>query len=329
MIYEHDLMDEQLQECDKEASWDGDILLYRENEFKVENIEYKIPAQVKGKNDNSLLKRQAITYPVEYRQLINYANHGGVYYFVIIISDDKKNFKIFYNGLTPIKLRSLLKKAEQKKSKSTKNISLRSILNTNSLYKELKQFAYESREEGSGELVRKAISFEDMVKIDSLRVTGYINDREELYSRIRSGDIAVFGHFKDLDIWLPFEYDFQKSVNIIPKMIIEKPFGVEDTYFYEKYVLTGNSDYGFYIELSDNLMIDLKHHKFLFKMKSDIEGVIRDINFLDAVRHGNKLISGEDSVCEYSDLLFGNDMEQMIFDMKDFYKALKSLILQL
>lgn len=323
MIYEHDLMGEQLQECDKEASWDGDILLYRENEFKVENIEYKIPAQVKGKNDNSLLKRQAITYPVEYRQLINYANHGGVCYFVIIISDDKKNFKVFYNGLTPIKLRSLLKKAEQKKPKSTKSISLRLILNTDSLYKELKQFGYESREEGSGELIRKAISFEDMVKIDSLRVTGYINDREELYSRIKSGDIAIFGHFKDLDIWLPFEYDFQKSINIIPKMVIEKSFGVEDTYFYERYVLTGDSEHGFCIELSDNLKIDLKHHKFLFEMKSDIEGVIRDINFLDAIRHGNKLISGEDSVCEYSVSLFGNDMEQMIFDMKDFYRALK------
>lgn len=114
MIYEHDLMHEQLQECDKEASWDGDILLYRENDFRVENIEYKIPVQVKGKNDNSLLKRQFITYPVEYRQLRNYANHGGVCYFVIVISDDKKSFRIFYNGLTPIKLRFLLKKTEQK-----------------------------------------------------------------------------------------------------------------------------------------------------------------------------------------------------------------------
>lgn len=46
-----------MQECDKEASWDGDLLLYRENDFRVENIEYKIPVQVKGKNDNSLLKK--------------------------------------------------------------------------------------------------------------------------------------------------------------------------------------------------------------------------------------------------------------------------------
>ncbi len=323
MIYEHDLMNEQLQECDKEASWDGDILLYRENDFKVENIEYKIPVQIKGKNDNSLLKRQFITYPVEYRQLRNYANHGGVCYFVIVVSDDKKSFRIYYNGLTPIKLRALLKKTEHKKPKSTKNIPLRPILNTDGLYKELKQFAYESREEGSGELVRKAISFEDMVKIDSLRVTGYVNDRKELYSRVKSGDIAVFGHFRDLDIWLPFEYDFQKSVNIIPKMIVEKPFGVEGTFFYERYVLAGNFDSGFCIELSDNLTIDLKYDKFKFEIKSDIEGVIRDINFLDAVCHGNKLISGEDSVCEYSDPLFGNDMEQMISDMKDFYRALE------
>ena len=323
MIYEHDLIDEQLQECDKEESWDGDILLYRKNEFKVENIEYKIQVQVKGKNDNSLLRRQAITYPVEYRQLRNYVNHGGVCYFVIVIADDKQSFRIFYSGLTPIKLKALLKNTERKKPKSKKSISLRPIFNSESLYNELKQFAYESREQGSGELVRKAISFDDMVKIDSLRVTGYINDREELYSRVKNGDIAIFGHFRDLDIWIPFEYDFQKSVKIIPKMMVEKSFGVGDTCFYERYVLAGNFDSGFCIELSDNLTIDLKHEKFNFEVKSDIEGVMRDINFLDAVCQEHKLVSGEDIICEYSFFSFNSDMKQMISDVKDFYEALK------
>lgn len=156
-----------------------------------------------------------------------------------------------------------------------------------------------------------------------MRVTGYVNDREELYSRVKNGDIAIFGHFKDLDIWIPFEYDFQKSVKIIPKMTVEKSFGVEDTYFYERYVLAGNSDSGFCIELSDNLTVDLKHDKFIFEIKSDIEGVMRDINFLDAVCHGHRLISGEDNICEYSDPLFGSDMKQMVSDVKDFYAALK------
>lgn len=104
MIYEHDLIDEQLQECDKEASWDGDILLYRKNEFKVENIEYKIPVQIKGKNDNSLLRRQAITYPVEYRQLRNYANHGGVCYFVIVSDGELRETQTanYFSNLYPM-----------------------------------------------------------------------------------------------------------------------------------------------------------------------------------------------------------------------------------
>lgn len=106
-------------------------------------------------------------------------------------------------------------------------------------------------------------------------------------------------------------------------MTVEKSFGVEDTYFYERYVLAGNSDSGFCIELSDNLTVDLKHDKFIFEIKSDIEGVMRDINFLDAVCHGHRLISGEDNICEYSDPLFGSDMKQMVSDVKDFYAALK------
>lgn len=36
--------------------------------------------------------------------------------------------------------------------------------------------------------------------------------------------------------------DAEKSVKIIPKMTVEKSFGVEDTYFYERYILAGNSD---------------------------------------------------------------------------------------
>lgn len=137
-----------------------------------------------------------------------------------------------------------------------------------------------------------------------------------MYSQVKNGDIAIFGHFKDLDIWIPFEYDFQKSVKIIPKMTVEKSFGVEDTYFYERYVLAGNSDYGFCIELSDNLTVDLKHDKFIFEIKSDIEGVMRDINFWGAVCHGHRLISGGDNICEYSAPLFGSDMKQIVPDKK-------------
>lgn len=95
IIYLHGNMNELLKEDDKEPSWDGDILIYSSEDLQVENIIYKIPTQVKGKNDEKLLKRSGITYPVAYKNLRNYFNDGGVCYFVIIISDDGEKANIF------------------------------------------------------------------------------------------------------------------------------------------------------------------------------------------------------------------------------------------
>lgn len=49
----HGKMNELLKEDDKEPSWDGDIFVYSNEDLKVENIIYKIPTQVKGKNDEA------------------------------------------------------------------------------------------------------------------------------------------------------------------------------------------------------------------------------------------------------------------------------------
>ena len=120
----HNRMDEFLQSNDKEPSWDGDIYLYSDNDLKSEHIEYIVPTQVKGMNDESLLKRNRITYPVKYKDLRNYRNNGGVCYFVIAISDNGEKATIFYSALTPIKLESLLKGTEFKEPEQTKNIVL-------------------------------------------------------------------------------------------------------------------------------------------------------------------------------------------------------------
>lgn len=53
----HNKMDEFLNEDDKEPVWDGNICLYTDSDLKSEHIQYRIPTQVKGKNNETLLKR--------------------------------------------------------------------------------------------------------------------------------------------------------------------------------------------------------------------------------------------------------------------------------
>ena len=127
MITVHPLMQDYINSNDKEPSWDGNIYTYTNKDLKVENIEYKIPVQVKGKNDENLLYENQINYPIEYKHLKNYYEDGGVCYFVIVISDDGKITKVFFNDLTPIKLEYFLKEKIEKNNHKTVSIPLKLI----------------------------------------------------------------------------------------------------------------------------------------------------------------------------------------------------------
>lgn len=176
----HDKMDELLQENDKGPSWDGDIYLYNNIDLKAEHIQYRIPTQIKGKNNNQLLHRKSITYPVEYKNLRNYFNDGGVCYFVIVVSDDGEKASIFYNALTPIKLQAILKGNEQKQPDQTKNIALSKLKNND------KNILYEPRWSGK-------------LSIEYRKKFGYVPDKKtreavrELAGFLMGRDLKLIG----------------------------------------------------------------------------------------------------------------------------------------
>lgn len=102
---------------DKEPSWDGSIYVYKVpgNNHKKEDYLATIPVQVKGKviKDHS---NDKISFRVQTSDLKNYRKIGGTLFFVVYISSDGTNKKIYYNSLLPFEINRLLKKAETKKS---------------------------------------------------------------------------------------------------------------------------------------------------------------------------------------------------------------------
>ena len=320
----HGKMNELLNENDKEPSWDGDIFVYSNEDLKVENIIYKIPTQVKGKNDESLLNRTRITYPVKYKHLRNYFNNGGVCYFVIVISDDGERTTIFYNALTPIKLQSLLKGTEKKGFDQTKSVPLNRLNNNdkNELCRVLMQFGHDSGEQGAKELVRKAISLEDMEKIDSIRATTFVSDKENIFKEVTNGEICWYGHLADADIWLPFDYDTQMQMEVINCVKIEKSFRIDEEVYYDSFEIRKNGDVTFSLKLSENLIINFQKRNFDFKLKSDLTQVMRDIHFLEAMRYGKTFYVGEHKVCEYTNLQLSDGLQQMIKELKQLQLAL-------
>lgn len=110
-----------ISENDKEPSWDGHIILYESSDQKKSEHTDRIPIQVKGTLKNDLKKRQ-ISFQVDVDDLKNYLADGGVIYFVVYLSTINGNIesKVYYNCLTPIKLRVLVAELGDQKTKSVK-----------------------------------------------------------------------------------------------------------------------------------------------------------------------------------------------------------------
>lgn len=93
-----------IKENDKTPSWDGEVLIYKSNRTKKEDIVGKITVQVKGQMTDNI-NREECSFSVDMADLVNYKNDGGTIYFVVLI--DKNNHskrRVFYDMLTPLKI---------------------------------------------------------------------------------------------------------------------------------------------------------------------------------------------------------------------------------
>lgn len=331
VIRSHDRMDEFLNSNDKEPSWDGNICIYKNSDLKAENIVYRIPTQVKGKKDEKLLKKSGITYPVEYKHLRNYFNDRGVFYFVVVISDDGEDTSIFYNALTTIKLQSILKGTEKKKADQTKSIPLVRLKNNdkNELYKVLMQFGHDSKEVGSGELVKKSISMRDLEKIDTIRMTTYACNRSEVLKNVNSGEVCAFGHIASADIWVPFSYDLQRQIELFACQKINDIFSVDEIPYYKEFEIRKSTGKSIIIQLSENLYIDMGTNKIQFKAQTYIDQVSKDIYFLEALRNAKSIYIGKKKMCTFENVNYGEDLNKAIQDFKNIQLALEKFHLKL
>lgn len=94
---------------EKMPSWDGDLILYKYNNYKKEDAK-KLPVQVKGLT-NSDFSKQKINYSVKKDDLSNYLSDGGVVFFVVYITEDGRNSKIYYRSLLPVFIKDKLAKS--------------------------------------------------------------------------------------------------------------------------------------------------------------------------------------------------------------------------
>ena len=330
VIQLNDLMKEYINDNDKEPSWDGFIYLYKSDDMKAENIKYRIPVQVKGKNQENLLKKQRISYPVEYKHLRNYYKDGGAFYVVVAISDDRRKTTIFYNALTTVKLNALLKNSEKKKPDQTKNVVLERLKNDDDklLFKVLSQFGFDREQQGSGEgeIIEKVINIDVINKVDSIRVTSYLTtNEEEILKMVSSGELCLYGYRSDVDMWFPFDLEQQKDMRLKKVLQIDKTLGIDRQVYYNNYLVEREYSKDPIIRVSENLTIDLLGGKLNFNMHGNIKSLKRDVDFLYAILNGNTFWMDNKQVSEYTDVKLPADLKANMEMITDFYNALKEI----
>ncbi len=102
---------------DKTPSWDGFIRLYKNEDSSLkENLVKMIPIQLKGHFQKPPYNER-IFFDINVTDLRNYLKHNGCIFFVVYIDDDG-SYKIYYDALTPLRVRRLLNGKEEQKTVS-------------------------------------------------------------------------------------------------------------------------------------------------------------------------------------------------------------------
>lgn len=300
IIDAHNTMSHQFNSLDKEMSWDGSILIFKDNEGDTNkaNLDDEVRVQIKGHIDDpaknksrkqDYLGRQRITYPVDLVDLKIYSKGGGVVYFQIFMSPDGKEREVFYASLYPSVLkkyidekeRKLAKKKTQPKNPTISIVFSRLENNEDVLYKIVKQFSIEKGKQGTGEvaLVKDMIMLKDMDKVKSISVTAVgIDDEFGLLKRFAAGDICFYGKTEGNPYERPIEW--AKDAKFIMRKDVKQSISIEDTLYYEKYEVEGSSDGELALLPSQNIRIDLSNGKFNFTCKTGIKELKRDAEFL-------------------------------------------------
>ena len=138
----------EVDSSDKKPLWDGDLLVYSSESQTNRELLYKLPLQIKGKVETKW-DVDIYKYAVSIDDLAQYAENGGVLFFVVLISRDRRNKRIFSKALIKVKLLNIIQKASfSKQNKKTIQFD-RLPDNDQELILQIKQFGIDRKNQYS------------------------------------------------------------------------------------------------------------------------------------------------------------------------------------
>lgn len=233
-IAQTDILVPFINEGDREPSWDGTVYIHKDKSRSKDGLK-RVSVQVKGKACASFAEKE-INYPVNLIDLKNYLYDGGVIFFVVYIADNGNSTKIYFNTLTPIKLRMLVGNGEKQGSLEVKfkefpadNIKKISIfLNF-----------YEDKSKQASFVFGKLPTLDELQEQNILEaitfsVTAYGDDKRDPKRALFNNEIYLYARIKGSGVLQPVE---MLPEGIHTSECITQPISANGFLFYKNYQL--------------------------------------------------------------------------------------------
>ena len=203
VIRKHKLLEPNLYKNDKTPSEDGGIYILKEDSTKKENILTKIPVQVKS----STKKNNRNKFTLTMNDFKYYTNNGGVFLFVVYISEELDLEEIFFRQLPPLTLKKINKSL--KKFKPQKSITLDIYrLDQREIYHELIDFMKVKKQQT--ENLEKSFQSLDEVQKDDVIIVSFTGENpKSIFEYQKKHDVFPRVRIPRKGIEIPLERSVQ------------------------------------------------------------------------------------------------------------------------
>ena len=269
-----------ISECNNIPSWDGLVEVYNNKDLnkKKSTLLARVPVQVKGQMNSDILC-DIINFNVDKADLINYLKDGGVIFFVVCLRDFD-NYRIYYEALTPLKLKRYIKNMEKRNSIS---LTLKTFPKDN--IDEFTDIFFNFSLDMNKQPSEKYLSLNDLNKnppvgFDTISVRYLGIQYKDPMDYFLTHDVVLYANHSGAGISFPVEHIKFTEFG----QIIDFPVVIDNTEYYSNYrlsyskegtkVIIGNSVSFLHLKDSGKVIFNLKFAGTLSQRINDTEFVL-------------------------------------------------------
>lgn len=269
---------------DKTPLWDGQIFMYKSTEKKIDNWDYKLYVQIKGRNVKSLSEGNR-RFSLEVNKLKAYQRDGNGTLLLICLYTDEMDYKLYYRNLLPVDLKSILEDIDETKTTTSFEIYPINKGQKNEILHICLNFVQNAKKQINTEIK----SIEDIKNIKEINGHFVGRDQDEFFKELLNNKIYTYATDTNDKT---FAISKNKNEKIFMGQEINKNISIDDKVYFTNYILQRQID-GESIIIGNSITLNLVSYKINFNFNGNITQKIKCLElFIDMQKKQKISING-------------------------------------